>query len=119
MVLAFNVESWIWYAFGMAIVLCRFLARFLHLRSFKKFQLDDWLMVVAVITETAFMVTINQVVHYNSNLLAPGEEVASFSKADIQERVYGSKLTVIVEQMQLCTVWLLKGCLITLYWRVT
>jgi hypothetical protein len=119
MVLVFNIESWIWYGFAMGIVLCRFLARFLHLRSVKKFQLDDWLMLVAVITETAFMITINKVVHYNSNLLAPGDNAASFTKEDIDERIYGSKLTVVVEQMQCCTIWPLKACLITLYWRVT
>ena|ERR1700759_1758398 len=119
MVLAFNIESWIWYGVNVSIILLRFVARILHLRSVKKLQLDDWLMLIALVTETAFIVTINKVVHYNSNLIAPGEDVSNFTPSDIQERIYGSKLTVVVEQMQCCTIWLLKLCLITLYWRVT
>jgi hypothetical protein len=119
MILAFNIESWIWYGVNVSFILLRFVARILHLRSIKKLQIDDWLMLTALATETTFMITINKVVHYNSNLIAPGDDVSTFSPEDIHERIYGSKLTVVVEQMQCCTIWLLKACLITLYWRVT
>jgi hypothetical protein len=119
MMLAFNVESWIWYGINVFIITLRFVARLLHLRSIKKLQLDDGLMFVCLITETAFMATINKEVNYNSNLLMPGQNVSTFTPEEIAERIYGSKLTVVVEQMQCCTVWLLKACLITLYLRVT
>jgi hypothetical protein len=117
--LPFNIESWIWYGINIAIILCRFVARFSHLRTIKKFQIDDYLMMLVVLTETAFMITINKEANSNSNLIQPGVDVSTFTAEDIQERVYGSKLTVVVEQMQCCTVWLLKGCLIALYVRVT
>jgi hypothetical protein len=119
MTVPFHIESWIWYGVGISVACCRLLSRILHLNSIRKLQIDDWLTVVAITTHTAFLVTINKEVNYNSNLIQPGEDVNSFTTEDIKERVYGSKLTVVVEQMQCCTVWLLKTCLICLYYRVT
>lgn len=117
--LPFAIESWIWYGVGVFAIAIRFLARTTHLKSVKKLQIDDWFMAVALVTDTAFMVTINLVANYNSNLIAPQDNVSSFSPDEIRKRVYGSKLILVVEQMQCCTTWLVKGCLIALYIRVT
>lgn len=76
-------------------------------------------MLVAVASYTAFIVTINKEVNYSSNLIAPGEDVNTFTQEDIDQRVYGSKLTVVVEQLQCLTVWLLKACILLLYLRLT
>lgn len=119
MTLPFPIESWIWYSVAVTIACLRLVSRAIQASGVLRLKVDDWMMVLAVMTHTAFLVTINKEVNYNSNLIQPGVDVASFSIADIHERVYGSKLTIVVEQMQCCTVWLLKGCLVILYYRVT
>ena len=53
------------------------------------------------------------------NLIAPDEDVATFSQHEIDERILGSKLVLVVEQMQIITVWLIKACLLLMYSRVT
>jgi hypothetical protein len=117
--LSFFIESWIWYSVAVTIASLRLLARVIQVGGVRRLKIDDWMMVVAVATHTAFLVTINKEIKYNSNLIEPGTNVAWFSAADIHERVYGSKLTVVVEQMQCCTVWLLKACLLCFYHRIT
>lgn len=76
-------------------------------------------MIATLVPYTALIICMNIVAHTNSNLIAPGVDVQTFTKADIAERVYGSKLTLVVEQMQCITVWSLKACLIFLYYRLT
>lgn len=117
--LALAAESWIWYAIAITIVAGRLLSRTLHLRSVKKLQFDDWFMLVVAASYTAFIVTINIESHYNSNLIAPGDNISDFSPKERADRIYGSKLTVVVEQLQCCTIWLTKTCLMFLYFRIT
>lgn len=65
------------------------------------------------------MAVMHIVVHTSSNLIAPGEDVASFSQHEIETRIYGSKLVLVVEQMQILTIWLVKTCLLLMYYRMT
>jgi hypothetical protein len=60
-----------------------------------------------------------QVVKTNSNLLEPGSDVSKYSQAEIDNRIYGSKLVLVVEQMQILTTWLVKTCLLIMYNRMT
>lgn len=113
------VESWIWYALGVFIVAARLLSRALLFRSVKNLKVDDWMMLATLVPYTALLVTINIVSHTSSNLIVPGEDVSTFSPKEIADRVYGSKLVVVVEQMQCITVWLLKACFVFLYYRLT
>lgn len=89
------------------------------LGSYKQFQTDDYLMILALCFYTTLIVTINIVAHTSSNLLPPGYDIRHMTKADIQERTYGSKLVLIVEQCQCCTIWLAKACLLIMYLRLT
>jgi hypothetical protein len=117
--LPFRAESFTWYGLGVFIVACRFLSRGLLFKSIKKFQIDDWLMLVVLCTDTVFMVAINICANTSSNLLAPGEDVSQFTPQERAERIYGSKIVLVVEQMQCCTIWLIKACLLILYNRLT
>lgn len=65
------------------------------------------------------MAVMHIIVHTSSNLIAPGEDVSDFSQEDIDSRVFGSKLVLVVEQMQLVTVWLIKSCFLLMYNRMT
>jgi hypothetical protein len=61
----------------------------------------------------------HRVVKTSSNLIEPGEDIAKFSKAEIEDRIYGSKLVLVVEQMQILTIWTVKACLLVMYRRMT
>lgn len=68
---------------------------------------------------TALMAAMHVVVHSSSNLIAPHEDVSRFSAQEISQRIRGSKLVLVVEQMQCCTIWLVKACLLLMYKRMT
>jgi hypothetical protein len=61
----------------------------------------------------------HEVVQTSSNLIEPGEDITKFTHAEIESRVYGSKLVLVVEQMQILTIWLIKACLLIMYGRMT
>ncbi|KAH6638648.1 hypothetical protein BKA67DRAFT_145743 [Truncatella angustata] len=54
----------------------------------------------------------------NTNLIDPNNSPI-LTTAEIDERTYGSKLVLVVEQMQILTVWLIKACLLIMYARLT
>jgi hypothetical protein len=59
------------------------------------------------------------VVQTSSNLIEPGQNSARFSQQEIDNRIYGSKIVLIVEQMQILTTWIVKTCLLIMYRRMT
>jgi hypothetical protein len=61
----------------------------------------------------------SKVVTTSSNLIPPGDDVSRYSEAEISDRVTGSKYVLAVEQMQIATVWLVKACLLIMYFRMT
>ena len=89
--------------------------------SFSKYQLDDYLMLVALAFYTTFIPCINIVRDNDSNLLRPGDErtVNEFSPDERADRRYGSKMILVIEQCQCVVIWLAKGCLLILYLRLT
>jgi hypothetical protein len=70
-------------------------------------------------TDTVLLVVMSKIVHTSSNLIPPDVDVSQFSQAEIDERIYGSKLVLVVEQMQIATIWLVKACLLIMYFRMT
>jgi hypothetical protein len=82
-------------------------------------QLDDYLIMLAMVTDTVTMSVMHVVSTTSSNLIEPGVDVSTFSQNEIDHRVLGSKLVLVVEQMQCITVWLVKACLLLLYRRMT
>lgn len=89
------------------------------LGSFRRFQADDYFMMFALCTYTVVISTINIVEHTSSNLLPPGYDIAHMTKQDIDERTFGSKLILVVENCQIMTVWSAKTCLLIMYLRLT
>ena len=59
------------------------------------------------------------IVKTSSNLIPPEDDVSQYSQEEIRSRIYGSKLVLVVEQMQLLTIWLIKACLLIMYNRMT
>jgi len=113
------VESWSFYSVVLLIVMCRFISRTLLFGSIKKLQLDDWITLFAVCTYTTLIASINVVADSNSNLLPPDFDIRTLTPTDVAAREYGSKMVLVVEQMQCVTVWAVKASLLIMYYRLT
>ncbi|KAF2707660.1 hypothetical protein K504DRAFT_340924, partial [Pleomassaria siparia CBS 279.74] len=109
-------ESAIWYSLCWMVVITRSMSRRLHLGRWRYLQLDDYLIFF---TNTVVMVCMHFIIKTSSNLIAPTDDISKFSPEEIRSRIFGSKLVLIVEQMQVVTVWLVKTCLLLLYKRMT
>ncbi|KAL2682386.1 hypothetical protein Neosp_006836 [[Neocosmospora] mangrovei] len=64
------------------------------------------------------MVGMSIVSKTSSNLIDPNDKHV-MSQAEIDERVHGSKWVLVVEQMQIITIWTMKYCLLLMYNRLT
>ncbi|KPM35988.1 hypothetical protein AK830_g10570 [Neonectria ditissima] len=115
---AFVAEIWTWYALTWAIVIARMISRKMLLGEFKKLQLEDYLMLVAMVSDTVLMVGMSIISHTSSNLIDPDGDT-DLTPANIRERITGSKWVLVVEQMQCITIWTTKACLLLMYNRLT
>ncbi|RYC61748.1 hypothetical protein CHU98_g4452 [Xylaria longipes] len=111
-------ESSVWYAITVLVVTARIGSRKALLGSFKNFQIDDGLMLLALATDTVLMAAINLLSDKNSNLIDPANP-PSLTPEEIAQRTLGSKLVLVVEQTQILTIWLVKACLLLMYSRLT
>ncbi|KAF2274991.1 uncharacterized protein EI97DRAFT_380272 [Westerdykella ornata] len=116
----FNVESWIWYSFAMGNIVARLISRTLLLGSPLRLQHDDFVMGLFITTcYTVLIVTSNVEIKTRSNLLPPGFDITALTAEEISDRQHGSKVVIVVEQMQIAVIWGCKTCLLILYYRLT
>lgn len=69
-------------------------------------------------TDTVLMVSINIVATTSSNLIDPND-TTPLTADNIKSREFGSKMVLVVEQMQILTTWTVKFCLLLMYNRLT
>lgn len=112
-------EALIWHPIVVCAVVARLTSRYLLFGSFKKLQIDDWLMLFALFSYTSFIICMRIIVNVGTNLLEPGTDVSTMAPSEISEREYGSKVILVLEEGQLATIWTAKACLLILYFRVT
>ncbi|KAF2489806.1 UbiD family decarboxylase, partial [Lophium mytilinum] len=112
------IESWTLYAVGIILIALRMVSRRMALGGFSKFQADDWIMAFIVITYTGDVISVNQVMQNGSNYLPPGV-AESLSPQGVKNAIWGSKMTLALEEFQLSTTWLVKACLLFMYNRLT
>ncbi|KGO75881.1 hypothetical protein PITC_033270 [Penicillium italicum] len=110
------VESWIMYGVGILFFIVRLYARYKRLKF--HFQIEDYLMFLAIIFYTAFVVTNIEITNYGSTLYEPGQ-FETFTAHDIELRVLGSKIEFASEHCQVCTIYCLKACMLLVYFRIT
>jgi hypothetical protein len=85
-----------------------------------RLQQDDWIMGIFITTAyTILVVMANIEAKAQSNLLPPGFDVHVLTSQEISDREYGSKIVIVVEQMQILVIWACKACLLLLYHRLT
>ena len=77
------------------------------------------MLIFSQITDTVLNVVMDRMVTYGNILLYPDEDASTFSPEEAWARSHGSKLCIVVEQMQIATVWLTKACILIIYARVT
>ncbi|KAJ3547996.1 hypothetical protein NM208_g1217 [Fusarium decemcellulare] len=113
-----DTEMWAWYALTLIVVIARMTSRRMLLGSFKGLLADDYLMAFTMITYTILLVIVKVLTYTPTNLINPKEKIVLDSD-DIKEREHGSKLVIVTEQMQMLTIWGVKGCLLFMYSRLT
>lgn len=69
-------------------------------------------------SDTVLMVGMSIISHTSSNLIDPNDHT-ELTAENIRERIYGSKWVLVVEQMQIITIWTTKSCLLLMYNRLT
>ncbi|RDW77768.1 hypothetical protein BP6252_05821 [Coleophoma cylindrospora] len=60
----------------------------------------------------------NIVAHVDTNLMLPSD-IANLTPQSIKNRIYGSKLVLVVEQSMIMTTWGCKICLLLIYYKLT
>lgn len=112
------LQSWTLYGIGMVIItlrtsvpMCQLPSRILMLhcsfarwrrvRSFSRFAVDDWIMMTAIpVFYTGLIVCLNVIATGGGSNLFPPEQLATFTQAEINERIKGSKIVVASEQVR-------------------
>ncbi|CAI7570127.1 unnamed protein product [Penicillium glandicola] len=113
---ALIIESWIMYGVGILFFILRIYSRYKRLKFHA--QVEDYLMFLAIVFYTAFVVTNIEITNYGSTLYEPGQ-FETFTAYDIKQRVLGSKIEFASEHCQVCTVYCLKACMLLVYFRIT
>ena len=80
---------------------------------------DDFMMVFAMSTYTALLVSMNLIVVGGGSNLFPPDEWRSFTPEQVKDRIKGSKIVLVSEQAMLLTIWSVKACVLTFYLYLT
>ncbi|CAI6341208.1 unnamed protein product [Periconia digitata] len=101
------VTTWALYGVGVCLIIVRIVSRLLTLRSLAKLQLDDWLMIIVVAPFTGIVIC--------ANFTLP---IHASERTNEIEIVRSLKMRFTLEVLQITTNWLVKACLLILYWRI-
>ncbi|KAI0477754.1 hypothetical protein GGR56DRAFT_692531 [Xylariaceae sp. FL0804] len=115
---ALIAEAWTWFALTVVVVMARILSRRMLYGSFTRMGIDDYLMLFALVAYTILVVGVDILTKTPTNLINPDEHV-DLTPENIKRRIFGSKMVVVVEQMQITLVWSVKACLLLMYSRLT
>ncbi|KAF2756662.1 hypothetical protein EJ05DRAFT_71947 [Pseudovirgaria hyperparasitica] len=76
-------------------------------------------MILAGVLYTTLVYTLNRIASGGGSNLFEPELFDTFTQEEIDERILGSKIVVISEQAMLCLIYLLKCCMLCMYYRIT
>ncbi|RAH69217.1 uncharacterized protein BO66DRAFT_429332 [Aspergillus aculeatinus CBS 121060] len=113
-----SANTWVWFAVVLLITLMRFVSRALQVGSIRNLQIEDYVMLVTVILYILLTVFLILVAQHGTNEI-PMNQIDSIDPATIPDRILGSKMVIVVEQMWLGTIWGCKACLLLLYSTMT
>ncbi|KAF8539329.1 hypothetical protein BDD12DRAFT_838732 [Trichophaea hybrida] len=108
---SFQAESWTLYGVAVVFFGLRLFTR-IHFLGVKK---DDFVMCLCFTAYTTLIICLNLIIiGGGSNLFLP-EQFATFTSAEIKERIKGSKIVLVSEQAMLITIWSAKACMLLFY----
>lgn len=119
----FNVEAFTLLSFAILFVFLRTLQRILSV-GFKRFQLDDYLMIFALVCyglETGAAYEVGHLFHglANNGMTAEYRAALSPDSEEYSLRTGGSKLQIIGWNVYSLILWSLKLCMCVFYGRLT
>lgn len=83
--------------------------------SWRNLAIDDYVMFFTFSCYIALLCLINVSEHFDTNEYLPHQEAAILSSpAEVEQRIYGSKIVVGSNQAYLMTLWGVKACLLML-----
>jgi hypothetical protein len=85
----------------------------------RNLQIDDYLMLFAVVWYTLLCTALNQVASGGGSNLLTAEDKAALTDESIAERIRGSKWVFVSEHSFVLCVWSLKACMLVIYGRIT
>jgi len=97
---------------------CCSIARIRRL-SIRGLQVDELLMLSAVVWYTILCVSLNEVASGGGSNLMTAEDIAALTPEIHEERVRGSKWVFVSEHAMILTIWTLKFCMLIIYGRIT
>ncbi|KAI1343662.1 hypothetical protein F5Y15DRAFT_426260 [Xylariaceae sp. FL0016] len=116
---ALKTQSLALYGVGISFILLRLWARAQRLGGVTHYQIDDYLMMLAGGLYTALITCLNVITSGGGSNLYPPELTGTFSKEEVRERIYGSKIVVVSEQAMLNCIYTIKVCMLIYYTRLT
>lgn len=93
-------------------------SRYLLFKDVRKFQFEDWFMLVVFVMYTVLIVFLNICADVSTNLIDPSD-LPNLTPEDIRDRIWGSKCVLVVESMMCAVQWGTKSCLLVLFFRLT
>ncbi|KIV99614.1 uncharacterized protein PV09_08789 [Verruconis gallopava] len=113
-------ESVVFGSVGFVLFFGRLWSRAILKQSWKKLQIDDYTMVLTFCCYVVLLVLLNYSCHYSTNEYPPEQlEGILNDPREVQDRIYGSKIVVGLNQAYLVTLWGVKACLLMLYYNMT
>ncbi|KAI9668572.1 MAG: hypothetical protein M1831_001011 [Alyxoria varia] len=115
-----TVEGSIFWSVGLLILAGRLYARLSVKRSIRNLYTEDYIALVTHSLYTALIVLIVVSSKFATNLFPP-EELEDILKdpAEVESRIYGSKIVIALEICMICVLWGTKTCLCFAYYRLS
>jgi hypothetical protein len=85
----------------------------------RNLQIDDYLMLFAVVWYTLLCVALNQVASGGGSNLMTEEDIANLTPTSYADRVSGSKWVFVSEHSFVLAIWAMKACMLVIYARIT
>ncbi|KGO71708.1 hypothetical protein PITC_027210 [Penicillium italicum] len=121
---ALFTEAIVFWSIALVIYVGRIVARIIANGSNKRLFVDDYVMAATFAPQkaiyTTLLVLIQISARYATNLMDPKDyDKVLADPKQVNDRIYGSKIVIGLEQCMLISTWGVKTCMLILYWRIT
>ncbi|KAJ6442470.1 allantoate permease [Purpureocillium lavendulum] len=114
----FQIEAWIEYGLGVAVLFLRFFARW-KVVGFKKWEGDDYFAILVLVFWTLEFCMLQLIGQYGTNIGVTDEIAETLTREQISRFETGSKFLLAGINFYVSCIWSLKGCMLCFYNRLT